>query len=698
MKNFLKYRLRRSPEWLFFSLLVLGLTFEQLDATTALPLVLILQDTPAPAALYSNALKSLQKKDYPQAENLFRQLLALDSRYQEPSGRSAWYQLGLALERQEKITEAMLVMQQGLDSLRTAAGNDWYLHYDLARLYAENLRDGNELLITEMVYEIFKNSRPAQQPDLWKRLFEETAFMLDKPARAQFKKQVFDKKGEPGQILLKFFRREDAFPGTPANESLLIYFQRAAQARAQFAYSQSPRGYDDRGDIYVRLGKPWRVFTDHSGMMGDVGWALYPYEVWFYNSLHPDIYYTFIRKEGQIPYALVEGPEFIYGPFYRGRTTFFNRDIRPAPRGGRVTLGRNTQLNQPNAGETAMKLRDQVYRNLAPSHDDFRRRLYEISNTRSDAEALDYSLLHFTNEDRQHAVHVDSVAPAVVFSEDYKAKSLPVALSYSRFQGQEGKTRTEIYFGGLYRDLKFKRVPQGYQANLRGEIAILNDNYELVASDSVWEECRLPRTAATDSGGFVSQINFALPPAKYHLFFRMENQSAEQIGNLNDVLEVGAFPEEALSLSDLQLSPLIREAATPHRFVKNGYYVAPLPHLTIEKNKPLFVYFEIYNLARNSAGETNYQIDYRVFVPKSKRGLLGKLTGEGEAHSIALSSNRQGNSSRQIEQVELNLEKFASEDPELEITVTDLLAKQKVASQLPFKIVNPPKSQEAWKE
>ena len=639
------------------------------------------------ATLHKTAQQALQKKDYPQAEKLLRQLAARDSRYQEPSGRSAWHQLGLALERQEKIAEAVQVMRQGWDSLRIASAHDWYLNYDLARLYAENLSAGNAGLITELVYAVFKNSTPAQQPDLWKRLYEETVFMLDKPERAQFKKQVADKKGEPGRILLKFFRREDAFPGTPANEALLVYFQRAAQARAEFAHSQSPAGFDDRGNIYVRLGKPWRVFTDHSGMMGDVGWALYPYEVWFYNPLHPDVYYTFIRKEGQIPYALVDGPEFIYGPFYRGRSTFFNRDIRPARRGERLPMGRETQLNQPNVGETAMKLRDEVYRNLAPSHENFRRRLYEIGNTRSDAEALDYSLLHFTNEDRQHAVHIDSVAPAVMFSEDYKAKSLPAALSFSRFQGLAGKVRTEIYYGGLYRDLKFIKTRQGYQADLRGEIAILNQDYEIVAGDSVWENCVAPNLAGADSGGFVGQANFLLPPAKYHLLFRLQNQAGDQIDNLKYDLEVAAFPENALSLSDLQLSPAIREAeGAAYRFVKNSYYVEPLPNLAVEKNKPLFVYFEIYHLTPNNTGQTNYQIDYRVFLPKGKSG----------EHSITLSTNRQGNAARQVEYVELNLEKFGRNELELEVVVTDLLTQQKASAKLPFKIVDAPPKKAAW--
>jgi len=681
MNDLKKSRLRHSTAWFFLGGLISVLGILP-------PSAAILQDAQTPAAIYKTALQSLQKKDYPQAESLLRQLVARDSRYQEPSGRSAWHQLGVALERQDKIAEAVRVMRQGWDSLQAVSANDWHLNYDLARLYAENLSAGNAERVTELVFAIFKNSTPAQQPELWKRLFEDMAFMLEKPERAQLKKQVADKKGEPGRMLLKFFRREDAFPGTPANEALLVYFQRAAQARIEFAYSPSPTGFDDRGNIYVRLGKPWRAFTDHSGMMGDVGWALYPYEVWFYNPLHPDVYYTFIRKEGQIQYALVDGPEFIYGPFYRGRTTFFNRDIRSARRGERLPMGRETQLNQPNVGETAMKLRDEVYRNLAPSHENFRRRLYEISNRPSDAEALDYSLLHFTNEDRQHAAHVDSVAPAVVFSEDYKAKSLPAALSFSCFQGQAGKTRTEIYFGGLYRDLKFIKSRQGYQADLRGEIAILDDGYEMVAGDSIWENCVLPNLADTDSGDFVGQANFILPPAKYHLLFRLQNQAGDQVGNLNYALDVAAFPKNALSLSDLQLSPAIHKAEGAHRFVKNGYYVEPLPNLAIPKNKPLFVYFEIYNLTLDKNGETNYQIDYRVFVLKSKGG----------EHSITLSTNRQGSAAKQVEHVELNLEKFGRHDLELEIIVTDLLTKQKVSSKLPFKIVDAPKKKESWKE
>jgi GWxTD domain-containing protein len=658
---------------LLLSNLLLCITAAGLSIPTAPPCAkaFALQDKQTPATLYTAAVQALNKKDYAAAEILLRQVLQLDSRYQEPSGRSAWHQLGLALEQQEKKTEAIRIMEQGQDSLQSAPQRDWYLAYDLARLYAENRIEGKEAEITRLVYEVFKNSTPDRHPDLWQRLFHEIAFLLDEPEQAKFEQALTQPGSRPGLLLLYFFRREDPFPSTPANEALPVFFQRTALARERFAQALSPRGYDARGDIYVRLGKPWRVHTDHSGIMGDVGWALQPYEVWFYNNIHPDLYFTFIRKDGRIYYTLAEGPESIFGSFYKGRRTFFNRQ---------------------NVGETAMSLRDQVYRYLAPSHETFRRRLYDISNTRSNAEALDYSLLHFTNEDRKHAAQLDTIAPAVAFSDDYKQKSFPVELSFARFLDADDRMRTEIYYGTLYRDLKFERLKNEYRTQLRGEVDILNDIYETVASDSIQEICSAANATAKDSGDFISQSNFRLPPGRYQLFFRLENPQGRQVGVLRAELEVIAFAQASLSLSDIQLSPDIHEAQEAHRFVKHGYFVKPLPGLAAHKDKPLFVYFEIYNLSRDASGDARYRIDYRVSVPKQKKSFFNKIAGifggaGTKKHTVTLSASRTGQSPSPVEYMEFDLGQFDSGNLELEIIVTDLIAKQQVSSTLPFKLL-----------
>ncbi|MGH7600453.1 MAG: tetratricopeptide repeat protein, partial [bacterium] len=157
MNDWVKYRLGHSFPWPFLSMLVLAAILVLFDASVSPPAA-VFQDTPSPAVLYKTAQQAVQKKDYSTAEKLFRQLVALDSRYQEPSGRSAWYGLGITLERQEKSMEAIQEMRRGLDSLKAQAKKDWYLNYDLARLYAEYASTGNEALITELVFDVFKNS------------------------------------------------------------------------------------------------------------------------------------------------------------------------------------------------------------------------------------------------------------------------------------------------------------------------------------------------------------------------------------------------------------------------------------------------------------------------------------------------------------------------------------------------------------
>ncbi len=629
-----------------------------------------LQEEQPPAVLYDTARRAMQKKDYRAAENFLRQVLAQNPHYQEPSGRSAWHQLGMALERQDRMPDAIHTLEQGRDSLQFTTQRDWYLIYDLARLYAEYHAPERQNEITEMVYEVFKNSVPAQQADLWQRLFEEMAFILEEDERSQLKKALSKSDRQAGRLLLRFFRREDPFLSTSANEGLIIFFQRTAEARKRFGYSASPRGYDERGEIYVRLGKPWRIHSDHSGTMGDVGWAIYPNEVWFYNTIHSDLYFTFYRKEGRLEYRLTDGPESLLGSFYSGRRTFFNRQ---------------------NVGETATILRNEIYRNLAPSHETFRNRLYEISNLRSSAEAVDYSLLHFTNEDRKHAARLDSIAPAVVFNEDHKLESIPVALSFARFRDADGKTRTELYYGSLYRDLKFKRSDQGYHAQLRGEIALLNEDYELVNCDSIRQNLLAVNSTAKDTGEFVGQADFITSPGRYHLFFRLENPNGEQVEAVRHDLEVIPFPEAAFSLSDIQLSPDIHESNESHRFVKNGYFVVPLPALNVRKERPLFVYFEIYHLSTDASGETMYRVDYRVSALERKKGffkkLIGIFVGSGEKkHSVTLSATRLGHRQNEVEHVELDIGEFASGDFELEIIVTDVIAKQEVSSKVPFKM------------
>ncbi|RMD63332.1 GWxTD domain-containing protein, partial [Candidatus Parcubacteria bacterium] len=59
----------------------------------------------------------------------------------------------------------------------------------------------------------------------------------------------------PQRWLLRFWRRNDPTPATLENERFVEHCRRLQHARKYFS-SPQPRGYDDRGMIYVRYGEP----------------------------------------------------------------------------------------------------------------------------------------------------------------------------------------------------------------------------------------------------------------------------------------------------------------------------------------------------------------------------------------------------------------------------------------------------------
>ena len=95
---------------------------------------------------------------------------------------------------------------------------------------------------------------------------------------------------------------------------------------------------------------------------------------------------------------------------------------------------------------------------------------------------------------------------------------------------------------------------------------------------------------------------------------------------------IKSFSKDTLNLSDIQLASDIQPSDRASQFVKNGYQIVPLPSLTINRKKPIFAYFEIYNLSLDSSGKSNYQIDYEV-SPQIKKWLKNNFPKEVKSES-----------------------------------------------------------------
>ena len=555
--------------------------------------------------VYKQGLEALEEEEYSTAEGAFRRVLIENPFYQDSTGQSAWLGLGLVQERQEEPLLALQTMLAGHDSLEESGLHDGYLNYDLARLITEHGLDAHGSRITELMYDLFYGIHPQHQPDLWDRMMADMGFMLGMADQEKLQESIDEPGGNPGDVIFQFFRREDPNPITRENELFARIFQRAKNARKRYSSLSSSLGYDDRGEVFIRLGQPVKIHWNHGGLLADMGYAINPYEVWFYYQIDYDAYFTFVQVGGTGDFKKVDGPEEIFGTFYRGKRVF----------------GEELYRQQP--GRVAANLHLRIYEELAPIHTKFRERLYRLQEQISPAEAVDYARRNFVPDDREHSRWMNDAMPRVAYYTEETHEVLPVDLSIVRFLENDKKVRAEMYYSIPNEALMFDRDSRGRHTRIVGEIGLFDDRMNLVVSDSVDHFWIARSQAEWNEGVFISQWTSVLDPGTYHLYFRLENPLGKKMSVIESDITIESFPETELALSDIQLVRNVEPSDETGLFIKNGLFVTPLASNAIPIGQPFFLYFEIYRLYPEDGDEAAFEINFNLIRKKKKRGFLG---------------------------------------------------------------------------
>jgi GWxTD domain-containing protein len=477
-------------------------------------------------------------------------------------------------------------------------------------------------------------------------LAEEKAFLL---ILAPDEKKDFQKLHAPADKVRWaqiYWKKRDPTPTTEKNEQHEEFQRRVEYARKWYR-ALFDEGFDDRGRIYVKYGEPSDKYVQP---MGEI--YVRPNESWSYSHIAKGLVFDFVD------------------------------------RGGHYKLVNDLGAAMGTTGDLAKRLYDlaQLYENRSYLDDSYIAIANEL-NRHLNAGRFSLAQKEFEATASRNQL-VRQQAPAVVLIHRHRAKPLPVALSLARFD-QGDSVRTEIYYGVPYNHLRFVEHEARWQAALRGEIAIFDEAYQLLASDSVRAVCTAPTEAAKQSGAYISQFNFTLPAGQYHLALHLENVAGPDsaVGIMRSDFSAPGFAGGGLRMSDIQLSPNIRATERATRFVKHGLEIMPLPGLSIQKQRPLHVYFEIYNLTMSAQGETNYEIEYSV-KQGSKAGLLAAITGAAsdKKKSVTLQERRTGKNAHPFEHIAFDLSALEAGKWELTVTVKDLVASQQAMATVPLRL------------
>jgi len=303
--------------------------------------------------------------------------------------------------------------------------------------------------------------------------------------------------------------------------------------------------------------------------------------------------------------------------------------------------------------------------------------IYHRLLTASDVERLQY-------ENEMAEISAQSVR--LGFESDrhsWTEKLEPLDTPYytAAFRDSGGQDVLELFYGIPVEQLKDGKAGNGKTVVLEKGVAVHDLQWNAVFKSEKQVTMPSADQQMVREEQLIDAHRFTAPPDSYHVAFhvRQSKISPNRLGGHGFEVRLPDFEAAELAMSDLVLAFEIESfKGKPHEgdslFVRNGWQILPNPDKRFDREKPVQLYFEAYNLDEDEEGKTQYQVEYSLRLLKKKRsglGLLGGLFGGGGKSKIALSAQRTGDDPTAIEQIALDVSRAEAGEYELTVLVTD---------------------------
>jgi len=183
------------------------------------------------------------------------------------------------------------------------------------------------------------------------------------------------------------------------------------------------------------------------------------------------------------------------------------------------------------------------------------------------------------------------------------------------FRGEEGKTRVEFYYGIPFNKFQFDEEGEYYYSNFRTGVFLHDRDWKRVLEDIQDRDLQF-RAIEIDTLLYnlgVDKFVYQVDPGKYNYAFEIMDLYSDNVGTLHDTLEVEEYGYETLQISDIQLAWDIKMINPDTLIFRDNLDIEPDPRRLFFENKPIFIYYEIYNLLLDGfPGNSDYTVEYKL--------------------------------------------------------------------------------------
>ena len=506
----------------------------------------------------------------------------------------------------------------------------------------------------------------------------------------------------------QFWARRDPDILTKLNERVIEHYRRTWYARTYFSSNVYP--WDERGAVYIRYGEP-----DYRSRSNDRNFVQTAEVERVRTQMAVDIYgpeaanYTFtgpvfpIRTSLDISFDLVEGNPFERNPLERDGTIESVLDeqgqLNTRLKFGRfspVTIGSEIDT-VPWETWTYIQLNGGIEITFTD----------EMGNGRYDFAPLPDATSIADPDAIAYIARMTEYTPEVIYqqavstSPDFYRPGLPGEIlnfyyDLAHFRGPDGQTNLEIYYGIPPEQVEIEQEADSSFIHVQLAVALANEGHTSIyrtTDEFAYRGTQVPSTI--EQGAFVPEIiKTQVPPGKYELQVQMKDLISGRTGLYRQELEVRDYQIPELQVSEIQLASNIAEDGAT-KFQKEDVWIIPIPTRSYATTQNVYAYFEIYNLTKDTFGQTRYKTEYRIRSSAMPAvGVFGAVaTGlrtifRTRKPQVAITNERTGREADEREYVEIVLNKVRPGVNALEIIVTDLVSGTSIEREVRFRYGN----------
>lgn len=294
-------------------------------------------------------------------------------------------------------------------------------------------------------------------------------------------------------------------------------------------------------------------------------------------------------------------------------------------------------------------------------------------------------------------------APSVVFHNAVSAVSdhyrpgfqhPPLEFYYdlAGFRALDGQTTLEVYFGIPPEQVKVAQQDNSAFMQVQCALALANADHTSIYRTASQHSYQILNPSPPTRGVFLPELlKMQAPPGRYELQVQIKDLISGHTGIYRQSVQLKDYPDHTLQISDIQLAAAITDSGSIDKFRKGDVWVVPMPTRNYREPQKLYAYYEVYNLKKNTFGQTRFSVRYLVrSVSKPIAGALGSVaTGlrsliKGKSPHVSVAYEQAGSEQTEREYIEIDLSKVKRGFNVLAIKVEDLVGGKTATREIEF--------------